>query len=218
MRNNWKISTSTQINTANQSCKNGVATFCGVNPIVRSDAKTDSTRSFYPLMDRKCTFTDKYGSQVYSLCIDGINNFTRVVTEKFSLVFCPENTNVLGCGQQGTGGQTIAGSFPFTDYWGKTGCSCYPDSIVMYSGRVMSTNCYATCGSVNGYEIVSSYAVGTAEVTCPKGKTVLGCGFRTPLTDVTVADNYRAVYPSSIKSCTCEDSKGITCYAMCGYI
>jgi hypothetical protein len=178
---------------------------CGLNNLPTA-TQVEVYRHAIPVSSSTCDCYDYFGAVCVAQCTYGIQGFqiSKTAGRAFD-TSCPSGTKVLGCHIQpidSTGIEVWREHYPSSD---GSSCHCYD-----YFGA----NCYATCGSdIFDYEVVNSHGKGDVTVQCPSDKSALGCGINP---DFQGPERWRAMYVSSQTSCTCHDSYGVTCYAICG--
>ena len=198
------------INFFTSSCPTGYNLLsCGNDNSQKSNA--EGWRRVRPIDSKTCQCYDYFGMSCVAWCttlpVQGFEIKTSYVVTNPTSISCSSGKLALGC--------QISPRYSQQEVWRRyfpaisgSSCTCYD-----YFGG----DCYATCGSITNYEVVSLYAAGTFYVSCSNpNNRVLGCGidpYNSPGTET-----YRTVRVIGPTSCQCYDYFGATCYAICGQI
>ena len=166
----------------------------------------------FPISSSTCKCYDYFGMNCVAWCtslpVSGfeIRSSSGSGLSPFS-ISCSSGKQALGCHIQTTGSQSEQWrrNYPVTS---GTSCTCYD-----YYGA----NCFASCGAITNYEVVSVKSSGTFSVSCSDpANRVLGCGLNPDGSPGTEWFRYARVI--SATTCQCYDYYGTRCYAACGKI
>jgi len=156
---------------------------------------------------------DYYGVECYGVCTsvyspDEVLIINSDETTGTTDVTCPNGYKVSGCGFDLSSASTME-SYPSCYIYNDFTCRCYTDyNHVCQAICIPNTKSFLN----ETYQIVTETSTGNFNATCSSSVHVLGCGY---LSSVSVtADEYWYVYPQE-NYCSCYNSYGGTCYAVC---
>jgi len=198
------------------------ALYCGYQP-KKSVGKFEPHAKVHITSDGQAClcYNDQQSAQCSAVCVNKQIKVTRVSQNakgEFKVV-CPAGTKVTSCNYDNNGDHYPA-AFPIKD---QNACQCILGSH--NTGGDFATNCYANCVAetdVSNYNVLSQYKEGgVAEVKCPSGTSVLGCGAKARYQssrrrNKNKFEQWPATYATKEQSCKCYNWFGVNCYAVCG--